>query len=75
MFPWHKWEVEKPAWFTDHLKEIVSDHMIPKLSLEELHKKAGGERRRRSVGLPLCRQRDKKRRVGLELEIETKINL
>ena len=45
---WHKWEVEKPAWFTEAFKESVPDHMIPKISLEELHKKGGGERRRSS---------------------------
>ena len=58
---WHKWEVEKPEWFTEHVKESVPDHMIPKISLEELHKKGGGERRRSSafagiVALPSTRQ-------------------
>ena len=46
---WHKWEVEKPAWFTEAFKERVPDHMIPKMSLEELHKGGGGERRRSSA--------------------------
>ena len=58
---WHKWELEKPAWFTEHFKERVPDHMIPKMSLAELHKKAGGERRRSSAfagmaALPSTRQ-------------------
>ena len=46
---WHKWEVEKPACFTEAFKESVPDHMIPKMSLEELNKKGGGERRRSSA--------------------------
>ena len=33
---WSKWEEEKPEWFTEHFKESVPGHMIPKLSLEEL---------------------------------------
>ena len=58
---WHKWEVEKPAWFTEAFKESVPDHFIPKISLEELHNKAGGERRRSSAfvgfaALPSTRQ-------------------
>ena len=39
---WHKWEVEKPDWFTDNFKESVPNHFIPKTALEELHKKGGG---------------------------------
>ena len=58
---WRKWEVEKPDWFTEHFKECVPDHFIPKTALEGLHKKAGGERRRSSafagmVALPSTRQ-------------------
>ena len=55
---WHKWEVEKPAWFTEHLKESVLDHMIPKMLLEELHKRGGGERRRSSVLAGMARQKE-----------------
>ena len=59
---WHKWEKEKPEWFTEHFKESVPDHMIPKTALEGLHKKAGGERRRSSAfsgmaALPSTRQK------------------
>ena len=39
---WSKWEEEKPEWFTDAFKESVPNHMIPKVALEELNKKAGG---------------------------------
>ena len=41
---WHKWErkKERPAWFTDAFKESVPNHLIPKVALEELNKKAGG---------------------------------
>ena len=46
---WSKWEEEKPEWFTEAFKESVPDHMIPKVVLEALHKKAGGERRRSSA--------------------------
>ena len=46
---WRKWEVEKPAWFTDAFKESVPDHMIPKVALKELNKKASGMRRRSSA--------------------------
>ena len=46
---WHKWEVEKPAWFTEAFKESVPDHMIPQMSPEALHKGGGRERRRSSA--------------------------
>ena len=46
---WHKWEKETPDWFTETFKESVPDHFIPEMSLEELNKKAGGERRRSSA--------------------------
>ena len=41
---WHKWEDEKPYWFTENFKESVPDRFIPKTALEGLHKEAGGER-------------------------------
>ena len=59
---WHKWEVEKPEWFTEHFKECVPNHFIPKTALEVLHEEAGGERRRFSIlparmsSRPLTRQ-------------------
>jgi hypothetical protein len=46
---WRRWEKDKPAWFTEHFKESVPDHMIPKMSLEEMNKRAGGKRRRSSA--------------------------
>ena len=46
---WHKWEVEKPDWFTEHFKHSVPDNFIPKTALERLHKEAGGERLRFSI--------------------------
>ena len=46
---WRRWEEEKPEWFTEHFKESVPDEFIPKMSLEELNKKGGGERRRSSA--------------------------
>ena len=47
---WHKWEKERPAWFTETFKESVPNHMIPKVALEGLNKMSvGGVRRRNSV--------------------------
>ena len=48
---WSRWESEKPEWFTAAFKESVPDDMMPKEALAEMNKKAGGERRRSSVGL------------------------
>ena len=47
---WSRWESESPEWFTTAFKESVPDDMILKEALAELNKKAGGSRRRSSVG-------------------------
>ena len=48
---WSRWEAEKPEWFTAAFKESVPDDMMPKEALDELNNKAGGARRRSSVGI------------------------
>ena len=47
---WERWELEKPDFFTEAFKAKVPDSFIPELSLEELKKRGGGERRRSSLG-------------------------
>ena len=59
---WSKWEEEKPEWFTEHFKEKVPDHFIPKVALEVLNKLSVGGMRGRSsffagmAALPSTRQ-------------------
>ena len=48
---WSRWKTEKPEWFTAAFKESVPDDRIPMEALAELNKKAGGVRRRSSVGI------------------------
>ena len=46
---WHKWEEEKPQWFTEYFKESVPDDFVPKRApLEDLNLESGGQRQRLS---------------------------
>ena len=47
---WNGWSENPPEWFTEAFKERVPDDMMPRRALEDLNKKAGGERRRSSAG-------------------------
>ena len=47
---WYRWEVEKPAWWTDAMKASIPNDMLPAPALKEEEKKGGGERRRSSLG-------------------------
>jgi hypothetical protein len=47
---WSRWEEEKPDWFTDEIKATVDDSMIPAKALASLNRRAGGERRRSTLG-------------------------
>ena len=48
---WATWESEKPDWFGDNFKALVSDEFIPEALLKALNTKTvGGKRRRSSMG-------------------------
>ena len=45
---YHKWEEERPEWWTEALKASIDDDMVPPEELRELKMKGGGKRRRSS---------------------------
>ena len=47
---WYRWEEEQPAWWTDAMKGSIPNDMLPAPALKEEEKKAGGVRRRSSLG-------------------------